>query len=238
MKSLIAVAVLAAASSGALADTYNFSSCSNSIAQSATAGNTQLRMDVTGAAGNRAEFKFYWVGTVPMSICDIYFDDAGTSGPGVLGTFGNSDLTQSSGVDFSQGATPANLPSGGTFLTSTGMSTDSNAGPGGITAHGVNTSSEYLIISIPILSGKVFADVIAALNNGFVDANNRGLRVGLHVQAIGTGYAGAGGSESFINTPNENEPQVIVPLPGAAWMGMASLAGLGAFGWKRRQAMR
>lgn len=239
MKAFFALALLATASAGALGDTYNFSSCTNTVANSANAGNTQLRMDVTAGTG-RVNFTFYWVGTTPMSITDIYFDDAGTNGPGVLGTFGNSDLTWFGNVDFSQGASPANLPGGGNFLTSTNLSTDSNGGSGGgVSGHGVSTNTEWLNISIPLLTGKTFADVITALNHGFVSDTDRGLRVGLHVQSIGSGYAGAGGSESFINVPNQpEEPQVIVPLPAAAWTGLASLAGVGAFGWNRRKSMR
>jgi hypothetical protein len=48
------------------------------------------------------------------------------------------------------------------------------------------------------------------------------LRIGLHVQAIGT----TGGSESFINNPN--------PVPEPATLGLVG-AGLLLLGWRKRK---
>lgn len=211
-------AAILAAASAVSADTYSFTNVSNNNATSAAAGVAQLRMDVTDAGSSRVNFRLYWNGPVPMSICDVYFDDEGTNGPGVLATFANSDISGSAGVAFSQGASPGNLPSGGNFQTSTGMSADSDAP---VSANGVNAAfpTEYLDLSIALYGTHTFADVIAALNQGYIDAAHRGLRVGLHVQAIGSGYQGAGGSESFVG----GTQIVIVPLPPAA------VAGLGSF---------
>jgi hypothetical protein len=230
MKNWMVCAALLGAASSVNAETYGFTRHTNDNATSATAGETQLRMTVTADGAARVNFHFYWVGSVPMSVCDIYFDDAGNPGPGVLGTFGDSNIVESTGVAYSVGASPPSLPGGGNFVTSSGLSADSDSP---VEANGINHSTEFLNISIALYGSHTFADVIAQINQGFVSTSQRGLRVGLHVQAIGQGYQGAGGSEAFINNTQQI---VLVPLPPAAWAGLGSFSlVLGAARVRRRR---
>lgn len=177
-------------------------------------GNTnvggQLKMEVN-AGGPGVLFTFTnEVGTA-SSITDIYFDDGSLlAGPSVE--------SQSAGVLFSSPASPGNLPGGGAvgFVTSQAFSADSNAP---VSANGVNAAIEWLTLGFTLQGTQTVDDVISELAAGT-------LRVGLHVQAIGT----TGGSESYVN---------VVPLPGAAWAGLSllgSMGGVGFFRSRRRSA--
>ena len=107
------------------------------------------------------------------------------------------------------GASPPNLPGGNVvgFVVTSGFLADSDPA---VQPNGVNPS-EYLQIAFDLIPGKTFADTLNALAQG---AGTGGLRVGIHVQAIGTG-----GSESFVN---------IVPEPGTFALLALGLAGLTA----------
>jgi hypothetical protein len=118
------------------------------------------------------------------------------------------------GVDFSQGASPGNLPSANSadpdFQATAGFLADSDPP---VQPNGVNPGEELGIV-FDLQSGGTFADVLSELATGE-------LRIGIHVQ----GFAG-GGSESLISNSNP------IPAPGAFVLASMGLGMLGL--WRRR----
>jgi hypothetical protein len=176
-----AAAVAGSAQAGVM---YSFDGFSpNSVADVAL-GEAQLSMQVSpGPGANQVQFTFSNSGPAAMSITDVYFDD------GTL--LGIATIVNGPGVDFSQGASPGDLPGGNNlspaFVTSAGFSADSNppAQPNGA------NPGEWLTIIFNLLPGVTFADTIEALA-----PQSGALRVGIHVQGFATG-----GSESFVHVP-------------------------------------
>ena len=188
--------------------TYGFTGVSNTSTTNTNLGKSSLFVEVIDM-GAQVAFKF--TNTSTSSLTDVYFDD-GT----LLGIAGIVDSGTS--VDFSQGASPPNLPGGNNlatpFNTTAGFNADSNppTSPNGVTA------GEWLTITFNLQSGKTYSSILSALavpNNG----GTGDLRIGLHVQSFANG-----GSESFVNLPN-----VISPVPEAQ-MPALFLAGLGLVG--------
>lgn len=174
--------------------------------------------DIDDGIGN-GEVRFLFTNDSDhSSLTDVYFDD------GAL--LGISAIHGSSGVSFSQGAAPPDLPAGNTvtppFHTTAGFLADSDPPT---SKHGVQNSDatgEWLTIDFLLQDGKSFADVLAALA---LPAGGDWLRVGLHVQAFAGGF-----SESFINNP------VIVtaiPEPGIHAMLLVGLGLVGAMAHRR-----
>ena len=209
--------------SAATAQTYTFQAITATNAVNTAAGEAQLRMTVSAVGTTQVNFRFFWEGTTAMSITQIYFDDE-NGGPGVLGTI--ASLTGFGGVDYSAGFGPLgpdDLPSGENVDFEASLRAAANAP---VSPSGINRAypDEYLDIVINLFGTNTLTDVITALNQGFVGPDNHGLRVGMHVQAIG-----AGGSESFVNN--------IVPLPPAAWAGLATLGGIAGLRSLRRHRL-
>lgn len=191
---------LAAASS-----TYSFTGVTNTNATNTNLGKSSLFVEVIDM-GSQVAFKF--TNTSASSLTDVYFDDGALLGIASISDSGD-------GVDFSQGAKPAEMPGRNNltpaFNTTAGFSADSNSptSPNGV------TSGEWLTITFDLQSGKDYSDVLSALalpNNG----GTGDLRIGLHVQSFSNG-----GSESFVN--------VASPVPEAQTVVMM-LAGLGLVG--------
>ena len=163
---------------------------------------SQLTVGVTDAGGGQVLFTFTNAGAIASSITDVYFDD------GTL--LGIASIESGPGVDFSQFASPHNLPGGNNidphFETTAGFSADSDPP---VQPNGVNPG-EWLKIYFNLQSGPTFDDTLAALNNG--DA----LRIGIKVQGLPDGQ-----SESMVNGP----PQA-VPEPDAWLLLGAVLVGL------------
>jgi hypothetical protein len=179
---------------------------------------SQLSVDVTGAGGS-ATFTFYNLGAIASSITDIYFDD-GT----LLGISGITD--SGAGVAFASPASPGNLPGASSasppFVTTQNFSADSSSP---VLANGVNNSvSEWVAITFQLINGNTYNDTLAALGSG-------ALRIGLHVQGIGT----QGGSESFVNTPGGDIPTTPDGGSTVALLGGA-LAAVGAVGRRFRKS--
>lgn len=86
----------------AASTTYGFTGVSNTSTANTNVGKSSLLVEVIDM-GSQVAFKF--TNTSASSLTDVYFDD-GT----LLGIVGIVD--SGAGVDFSQGASPPNLPSG------------------------------------------------------------------------------------------------------------------------------
>ena len=201
--------VLAAAPAGAA--TYGFYSITNTIEDDAYIGESQLFVDVTNPGGNQVLFTFRNEGPEASSICDVYFDNGIFSSLLGIAEIDNS----SSGVMFSQDASPGNLPGANNvappFVTMQGFSLDSDPS---VSHNGVNPG-EWLGILFNLQDGNYFDNVLTELGN-------RKLRIGLHVQAFDSG-----GSESFINNNNP------VPIPASVLLLGSGLIGLVGFRRKK-----
>jgi hypothetical protein len=223
----LVLGLVAVGATEARADLYYFHGITNNdtTGTDVAIGEAQLSVDVTPYAGGLVLFTFInAVGGAPSSITDVYFDDGTLLGLSYLidaDESGPADpYTGSPGVDFtratlSDDVAPSNLPGGETmsppFVRTALFAADSDGGPGGTTAHGVNPG-ERLGVVFALQSFGTFDDVIDELASGE-------LRIGIHVQGFANGY-----SESFVNNP--------VPVPAAVLLGML---GLGAAGLKLRR---
>jgi len=189
LAAVFAITAALAARSSAHATTeqwYSFNiSCTHTNAANVATGSAQLFVRVSeGPGANQATFHFINTGPNASSITDVYFDDGSL--------LGIASITDSgAGVNFSQGASPPDLPGGNgcdpDFHTVAAFTADSNPPT---QPNGVNTPTEYLDITFSLQGGQTFDDVVAELSTG-------ALRIGIHVQAFGNG-----GSESFINGPS------------------------------------
>jgi hypothetical protein len=173
---------------------------------------------------NQVLFLFANSGPAASSITDVYFDDGSL--------LGIASVNNILGVDFSQGASPGDLPGGNAvdFNTTAGFSADSND-PTAI--NGVNPG-DLLGITFDLLAGQTFADTLAAIAlgqaNPGVDVDGA-LRIGVHVQAFANGE-----SEGFVNNgppppppppppPNNDLPE---PISLAIWGIGLALTGFSA----------
>ncbi len=185
--------------------TYSFANITNNSATNAAIGESQLFVDVSDAGSGQVLFTFRNIGPEASSITDVYFDD------GAL--LSMAAINNSAGVQFSQDATPSNLPGGNnitpSFITTSGLSADSDAP---VQSNGVNPG-ESLGIKFNLQSGLTYNDVLSGLDDG-------SLRIGIHVQ----GFAD-GGSESFVNDG-------VIPAPGAV---LLASFGMVCVGWFRKR---
>ena len=175
-------------------------------------GNTnvasQLSANVFTGAGiyaGQVGFTFSNAGPIGSSITDIYFDD------GTL--LALASIVNGAGTLFASPATPGDLPGGNLasppFVTTDAFSADSSAPD--VMLNGVNPG-ESVTIYFTLQDTKTYADTIAALANG-------SLRMGLHVQAIGT----TGGSDSYVNLVPEPYTLLLLGL------GLVGVAGVRRF---------
>lgn len=207
---------------------YGFQCITPGLATECAAGAAQFFVDVydpssASILANQVLFRVRNVGPAASSLTDIYFDD------GTL--LGIANVQNYSGVDFSQGASPANLPGGNglspAFVTTAGFSADSNPPT---SPNGVNPG-EQLDVIFNLVAGKNYSDLIAGLNGQVLDIQGApALRIGLHAQSFASGQSAA-----FVNTAVPLESVSAVPLPGALPL---LLAGMGLFGLAGRRKAR
>ena len=196
----------------------SFQAITNNSSSSVADGQANLHMEVIDLGSNQARFRFT-NDSAFSSLTDVYFDD------GTL--LGISHIASSSGVSFSQGASPPNLPGGNAmspkFETTQGFLADSNPP---VSPNGVH-QGEWLAIDFQLLPGKTFLDLIDSLA---LPSGGEWLRVGLHVQSFAGGF-----SESFVNGSEFNYVTSAIPEPGEHTLLLAGLVLLAAMA--RRQRM-
>ena len=189
---IITISALLLVPVAAKAVPFGFGNISANEVNDAMIGEAQLSVDVTDAGGGQVSFIFNNIGPEASSVTDAYFD-----GGSYLGI---ATIVNGTGVDFSQGAKPGNLPAGGNatppFVATSGLTADSNppTRPNGV------DPGEMLETIFELQGGHTFGDVLDELRNGI-------LRVGIHVQ----GYA-SGGSESFIHTVPEPSTMLLLGI--------------------------
>lgn len=163
----------------------------------------QLFVDITDEGGGQVRFTFRNEGPLASSIQAIYFDD------GHL--LGIASIVNGPGTEFSQGASPGDLPGGNTltipFNVTVGfLASADNPAP----SKGVNPG-QWVAIVFSLINGATYQDVIDDMGNG-------SLRIGMHV----IGQAD-GDSDAFINNGDDTP---VVPLPAGAGLALAGLAPL------------
>ena len=182
---------------------------------------------------NQVLFTFLNQGSIRSSITDVYFQD-GT----LLGPAASASLT-GSGVNFSWGAEPGDLPGGEEldpeFHVTAGFSADSNTP---VPQNGVNNTllgTEYLNVVFDLQSGLDFDDVAAALTRPPPSTTEEpSLRIGFRVQDFADGSSAA-----YVNVRppgGGGETPKPVPLPGVVWAGLALMGGIGAKRLRRKVA--
>lgn len=174
---------------------YGFGPVTANSTVNVNIGISQLSVDVTQYSASTIQFKFMNTGPLASSITDVYFDDNAHAIALPL------SIVNGTGVKFSKGASPANLPGGNTigFVNDVGFDSDSDAPT---SKNGVNPG-EWLIIRTAYEGTSNLNSVLAALSN-------QTLRIGIHVQSFANG-----GSESFVSKP---PTPPAVPEPGMYMM--------------------
>ena len=144
--------------------------------------------------------------TIDSAITDVYFDDADPMLLAQITSFSYTGV-----VAFASPATPPVLP-GGSSITPAFV-VDFSADADSMTEAVDDGNVDSLTVHFALNSGFSYASVLHALNSG-------DLRIGLHVQSIGT----RGGSDSYVNR---------VPEPGTILLLGFGLAGL--YGYRLRK---
>ena len=171
---------------------YGFDNITNNDPFDAAIGEAQLFVDVTDSLGgeqmnaNQVLFTFLNIGPEAFSICDVYFDDGMDELLESITLIDNS----STGVTFSEGASPGNLPGANDadpdFVTTAGFLADSDspAQPNGV------NPGEYLGIlfdlqaNLPwpayndrrlILSVAIFSSIALNFRSGLQIENSYGI---------------------------------------------------------------
>ena len=194
--------------SSAFANTYTFSQL---LGNSNADVGSQLLVDVTDT-GAGINFQFTNSVGTSSSITGIYFQDIT---PALFTSISNDILGvngESAGVNFSDDATPPNLPQGNTIGFNATASGDA-ANPS--IPNGVDASNEYVNFLCALSLGNSYSSVIDALDAGQ-------FRLALTVQS--TNGRGADRYISNVST---------VPVPGAVWLFGSAIAGF--VGVRRRK---
>ena len=204
--------------------TYSFTGIVTSETNSGdiAVGEAQLFVDVSDAGTNQVRFDFRNTGPASCFIDGVYFDDGTLLG---IASIIDADNGGDSGVDFSQGATPGDLPGGNElsppFDVTAGFLSDADSP--GTDKDGVDPY-ESLGIVFDLIDDMDYDDVLYALS---IPSDYGGLRIGLKVQGFDPDDEDR--SASFVN----NGP-VVIPAPGAVLLGSI---GVSLVGWLRRRRM-
>jgi PEP-CTERM motif-containing protein len=189
-----------------------FQNISNPGSTNAGIGEAQLSLDGVDFGTDLILLSLRNDGPNACSITDVYFDNGGSSScfDSIVQLWDVDDylllLQGDTGVDFSLGANPPDLPGGGLFGfgATAGFTADSDSPT---EANGVNPG-EVLGIVIQLVPNKTWSDVLAAFESGT-------MRAGIHVQSFPDG-----GSEAFITNGEIPEPTTMALL-GAGVLSLA-----------------
>ncbi|MEN6309187.1 MAG: hypothetical protein ABFD91_15680 [Anaerohalosphaeraceae bacterium] len=171
----------------------------------------QLSVVLEDIGSGKVQFKFLNVGIVQSAIDAVYFDDLDTP---ILTPFlvVDKDNYGDTSVDFEFGtASPPNLPGWNTVNPDFAAVAIESAGAV------KNSDRVYPSNWLGIVFTASYDNVVSSLND-------KSLRIGLHVQSIGT----SGGSDSFVNNTCP------VPAPGAI---LLAAMGTGLVGYLRRRTV-
>ncbi len=221
----VGLALLTGLTVSAHAITLSFGAITANDIGDVAIGEAQLAVEVTEFTTNPAQILFTFTnnGLAASSITDVYFDDGTLLGIAQL-IDADDGVGGDLGVDFSQGASPGNLPGGNNaappFVTTASFLADSDAPT---QPSGVNPN-ESLGVVFDLEGGGTFNDIVDELNDGR-------LRIGIRVQ----GFA-SGGSESFISPPPGGTGGAApLPEPGTWFLMGTGLIGLLGYGWSQQR---
>lgn len=167
-----------------------------------------LWVDVLNVGG-KANLVFHNDSTISSIITQIYLES------GLSSLLANGAIaSQSAGVSFQVGATPADPP-GGTNIGWTGTFYSVGRTSAGGSSNGINEPPpiELLTLSFDFVGGATVDSIVAALGSA-------GTRIGEHIQSLPTGA-----SVSAVTT--------VVPLPTAIGPGLSLLVGLALYRYRR-----
>jgi hypothetical protein len=208
--------------------TFNFAMfTANGAASNAQAGDA-FSVDLIETMSGGVAFQFYWTGTAWGAAESVFWDDrAGllTGTPTISDSDNAGTAVSYELVDVVPPNPEADVPSANTIGFDADYGARSTSGDGGI-ARAVDQLGEWVRFDFTLAAMKTWQDVLAAIQLGAADpfeSNPNTLRIATHIQSLPDGA-----SNSY----------VIVPLPPAAWAGVAALAGIGGFGYIRRRSFR
>ena len=184
------------------------------VFENATSGDVSaldLWVDVVDVGGTQVDLTFHNDSTTSAIVTQIYFESTLSS------LIGNGSIfAQSAGVSFQAGANPGSPP-GGTNISWAGeLAAFGRTNAGGV-SNGINNPLpvETLTLRFDYQGAAVIGDLLDALvGDG---------RIAQHVQSVGNN----GFSVSTVTGGH------IVPLPAAAWSGLAMMMAMGLGGFKK-----
>lgn len=230
--------------------TLNFAGIASTVGtadHAEAAGGLRVIVSDEGVGANQVKFTFLNVATANSNltpvITDIYFQDGTLLGiaqiidqPGGKRGY----LTDYREIEDAGSQQSTNFPGGNSinpaFDPTVGINFFGLTPDGSPSKLGIGVG-ETLGVVFNLLNGLDFEDVRSALNTPPPSTSDRpSLRIGMHVQSIGSGDL----SGSYINVPPGGTPPPppppppAVPLPATVWAGLALMGGIGAKRLRRK----
>ncbi len=214
LKAIGIAAALLASSSAASAATYGFT-CITSGLPCTTVGTTdQARVDITNPTGSQVQFLFTNTGSIVTGISSIFFDSS-------LLAYGSPTIVNGTGVNFTTGSNPSNLPVGNTlnppFVSDFAVSATPPAPQNAV------EQGETLTVRLTLAPSVTYNQFLASIGGA--------TRIGLNMTSVG-------GELVIDSTPiggiNPDPNVVNIPVPGALPLMVAGLIAMGAVVRRRK----